>query len=275
MRTKWNVKLALAAAAALASAHAAAGTISLAWSPVAGAAGYRVYYGVTSGDYGSYVDAGTGSQATLNGLEDCTTYYIAVKAYNPAGESTGYSNEITGWSRPIVSATTPGHRQQGDEAIVEIQGANFRPGATIRINNPHLALSSATVLDCDRIQLEMAVAPAAPGLRAAEVGGVNVEVMNPDGTYGTRIYGFEVHVDPARFDVNKSDSSTRDRLDGKDTVWMARLFGSQETRDALYDPDFDLDGNGWVDGSDLAYLASNLGRCWSGSTWTVEACAAH
>ena len=101
-----------------------------------------------------------------------------------------------------------------------------------------------------------------------------VSVTNPDRTFGEKPDAFEVLINPSRFDVNRSDASTRTRLDGKDTVWMARLFGSQEP-DALYDPDFDLDGDGWVDGQDLSYLASNLGRCWSGSAWNVGACAGH
>ena len=56
-----------------------------------------------------------------------------------------------------------------------------------------------------------------------------------------------------------------------DTVWLSRLFGNDET-DPLWDPDFDFDGDGWIDGSDLAYLASNLGKCWSGTGWTAQAC---
>ena len=43
----------------------------------------------------------------------------------------------------------------------------------------------------------------------------------------------------------------------------------------LYDPDFDFDGDGWVDGQDLAYLASNMGRCWDGAAWTLAACPAN
>jgi hypothetical protein len=40
------------------------------------------------------------------------------------------------------------------------------------------------------------------------------------------------------------------------------------------DADDDFDGDGWVDGDDLAYIASNLGRCWSASAknWSLSAC---
>ena len=65
--------------------------------------------------------------------------------------------------------------------------------------------------------------------------------------------------------------SSRDRVDGQDTLWMLRQFGVDET-DPLYDADYDMDGNGWIDGDDLAYLASGFGRCWDGQTWNVNAC---
>jgi hypothetical protein len=258
---------------ALAASYAQAGSVSLAWSPVQGAAGYRIYYGLSSGNYGTPMDVGSATEATLSNLLDCTAYYIAVKAYNGAGESAGFSNEVTGWARPVVTATTPSAKMQGGEAAVVIQGLNFKPGASVSIDNPRVALGPATVVGCDRIQIDLEIAPATAGLRAAQVGRYTIDVVNPDGTFGKRTQGFEVLANPARFDVNQSDATTRGRIDGRDTVWLARLFGSQENLDVLYDPDFDLDGNGWVDGGDLAYLASNLGRCWSGTTWTVEACA--
>jgi hypothetical protein len=52
---------------------------------------------------------------------------------------------------------------------------------------------------------------------------------------------------------------------------MGRLFGT-EAGDALYNPDLDMDGDGWVDGEDLSYLASNFGECWSGTDWSAAAC---
>jgi hypothetical protein len=84
-----------------------------------------------------------------------------------------------------------------------------------------------------------------------------------------------VTINPARFDVNRTDDVTRGRIDGKDTVFLSRGFGLSES-DPNYDGDDDFDGDGWVDGQDLAYIASNLGRCWSPSsrTWSLSACPA-
>ena len=258
----------------VASTPLVAGTISLAWNGATSAAGYRVYYGLASGEYPQFRDVGPVTETTLSGLDDCRSYYVAVKAYNSAGESADFSNEVSGWSRPTVTASSPSAEQQGATGTVQLQGTNFRTDATVQINNPRVRLASTTVVDCRRIDLSVAVAPDGPGQRPAQVGTFSVTVTNGDGTYGVRSDAFEVLLNPFRIDVNRSDATTLGRVDGKDTVWMARFFGSQEP-DALYDPDFDLDGDGWVDGEDLVHLATNLGRCWSGSAWNVGACAGH
>ena len=36
----------------------------------------------------------------------------------------------------------------------------------------------------------------------------------------------------------------------------------------------DVNGDGWIDGEDLHYLASHLGECWNGTGWSVAACPA-
>lgn len=71
---------------------------SLAWDPpdTGTVNGYRIYYGLTSGNYSDKVDAGNVTQYELSGLslKDNTEYFFAVRAYNDAGES-GDSNEIS------------------------------------------------------------------------------------------------------------------------------------------------------------------------------------
>lgn len=253
---------------------ASAGSITLAWNAVAGAAGYRVYYGNASGQYTGSKDVGAATSTALSGLADCVEWYVAVKAYNTAGESATYSTEVTGWSRPAVNLSQPRSAMQGAQAAMQIQGANFKPGARLTINNPRVRLNSAVVVDCGRIDIDVTIEPDGPGNRAAQSGTFMVAVDNPDGTFGQTADGFEVEVDPARFDVNQSTEATRGRLDGADTVWLARLFSSQDGVDALYDPDFDFDGDGWIDGVDLNFLAANFGSCWSGTQWTTQACSA-
>lgn len=262
-------------ALAVLASPAAAGTISLSWDPVSGASGYRVYYGTAPGQYTASMTTST-SSATVSGLQDCATYFVAVKAYNSAGESSEFSNELSGWSRPVVTSATPATAMQGDQIVMDIVGTNFQSGAIVELGNPQVILSSVTVLSCTRVQLIAAVEPAAQNVRPAQVGKLDVTVANPDDVFGMRSQAFEVLINPARFDINKSDAMTTNRIDGKDTVYLSRHFGLSEA-DPNYDPDNDFDGDGWVDGADLAFIASNLGRCWASGTktWATSACPAN
>ena len=96
-----------------------AGQLKLAWNAVAGATGYRLYYGTSSGNYSSSVDAQNQTSATVSGLTDGARYYFAAKAYNSATTS-DFSNEASavvpasaGTSNPFTPDTTPPARPQG------------------------------------------------------------------------------------------------------------------------------------------------------------------
>ena len=281
-------------------ARALAGDINLQWDPVPGAVGYHVYYGTQSHTYGQFLTAG-GTSATVAGLQDCQTYYLAVKAYNDAGESPTFSNELTGWPRPTVSSTTPTTAVQGDQLTVDVMGSNFQSGATVTVSpnrgtcsllsskacstdadcnsategicQNSVVLNSITVLSCGHLQLVATIEPTTAGIRPAQVGKVDVTVSNPDTVFGSKLQAFEVLIDPYRFDVNQTSASTTNRIDGRDTIYLSRNFGFSEA-DAGYEPNDDFNGDGWVDGADLAFIASNLGRCWSSATktWTLAAC---
>ena len=95
--------LLLVAALSIVSANAMAGQVSLAWNSVSGATGYRLYYGTSSGNYASNVDAKTSTSYTVAGLTDGTRYYFAVRAYN-ATTTSGYSTEI---NTVVGTATAP------------------------------------------------------------------------------------------------------------------------------------------------------------------------
>jgi hypothetical protein len=265
-----GVALALAAG----TPEAAAGAIAVTWDAVTGASGYRVYYGTSSGQYTGSITTATTS-ATISGLTDCTQYFVAVKGYNAAGESPQFSNELTGWARPAVTSVSPGAATQGDQIVMDIMGSNFQPGAVAELGNPNVILTSTSVLSCSHMQLLARVEPTAGNVRPAEVGRFDVLVSNPDDVFGMQAQAFEVLINPYRFDINRSDAVTTNRVDGKDTIYLSRHFGVSEV-DANYDPDHDFDGDGWVDGSDLAFIASNMGRCWSSGSrsWSLAACPA-
>ena len=65
--------------------------------------GYKIHYGITSGEYDYNVDVGNQTSCTISGIEPDKTYYFAATAYNEIGES-DYSAEK---SYRISSAPDP------------------------------------------------------------------------------------------------------------------------------------------------------------------------
>src|SRR5258708_21307761 len=57
-------------------------------------AGYRLYFGTTSGTYNEVRDVQTPYLA-ITGLTDGVVYYFAVTAYNLAGAESDFSNEVS------------------------------------------------------------------------------------------------------------------------------------------------------------------------------------
>lgn len=259
------------AAALLVSDPSFAGTLGLRWNAAAGAAGYKVYYGSAPGAYTTSIDVRNVLSTSITGLSDCAPTYLAVKAYNFSGESVTFSQEVASYPRPVINSATPDAALQGAQSVITLAGTNFEPGSTVTIDNPDVHIDSASMTSCTSASVLLTVEPTAANVRPAEVGRFTVSVTNPHAVTGSKDSEFEVVVNPARYDVNQSDPSTAGRLDGMDTVWLSRLFGAQESG-SLYDPDFDFDGDGWIDGSDLAYLSGNLGKCWTGTGWNVLAC---
>ena len=56
-------------------------------------AGYKLYYGTTSGQYSQVITLGTFSSAEIGGLGS-GTYYVVVTAYDIYGNESSFSNEI-------------------------------------------------------------------------------------------------------------------------------------------------------------------------------------
>ncbi len=86
---------------------ARADNVTLAWDPpdsAVGLAGYKLYYGLYSGDYSTVVDVGNFTTYTVTGLGP-GVYYFAVTAYDTDGVQSGFSNEV---SQSILGTlTTP------------------------------------------------------------------------------------------------------------------------------------------------------------------------
>lgn len=261
-----------------------AGTIDLAWNPVAGATGYRAYYGTSPGQYTGVQDLGSGTSGALTVPGNCTTYHVAVKGFNTQGAvSANYSNEVTGWAHPVVTSLSPTFVKQGDQLTVNIDGANFDSAAAIDVkvanvpqdlqSNDLLVISNSQAVSCTRIQALVSAEPGARGQRAMTLGtfALDLDVVNPDTVFGGGTRNLEIRFDEARADINRTDSSTTDRVDGKDLAWLAHAFNTTEGG-GMWLADSDLDGDGRVDGDDLAMLAARFGMCWASNAWSDGAC---
>ena len=80
------------------SGNLLAADLKLAWdAPTTGPApaGYQVFYGSSSGNYGASIDAGNSTSVVISGLTAGSTYYFASKSYDAAGNQSIYSNEAT------------------------------------------------------------------------------------------------------------------------------------------------------------------------------------
>jgi len=61
--------------------------------PLADLSGFNIYYGKSSLDYSEMIDAGNVRTYTLQNMP-AGTYYIAITAYDPAGNETDFSSEV-------------------------------------------------------------------------------------------------------------------------------------------------------------------------------------
>ncbi|MBW2122995.1 MAG: cadherin-like domain-containing protein [Deltaproteobacteria bacterium] len=73
------------------------GQVNLAWhaNTEADLAGYRIYYGTSSGNYDSVVDVGNWTSCVIGGLEEGQTYYFAATAYDRCGNESDFSQEVS------------------------------------------------------------------------------------------------------------------------------------------------------------------------------------
>src|SRR4029453_13148770 len=92
------------------AARAFAGGVGLAWDPQPSppAAGYKLYYGPSAGNYPSQIDVGNIAAYTVSGLVEGSTYHFAVTVYDAANTESGYSNDVAAtvpYSAPMAQFT--------------------------------------------------------------------------------------------------------------------------------------------------------------------------
>jgi hypothetical protein len=74
-----------------------AASIHISWQPntEGDLKSYNIYFGQSSRAYGPPLNVGNGISYTLNGLENGTTYYIALTAIDNMDNESGFSSEIS------------------------------------------------------------------------------------------------------------------------------------------------------------------------------------
>jgi hypothetical protein len=106
---QYNISPALAGDAALTWD---APTTNVDGSPLTDLAGYKVYYGTTSGNYSTSIDVGNQTTYTVTGL-GTGTFYFAITAYDTSGYESGYSNvgskTFSDTIPPVISAINAGN----------------------------------------------------------------------------------------------------------------------------------------------------------------------
>ena len=145
---------------------ARAQTVTFAWDPVSGVAGYKLYQGGASRVYTNSVNAGSITQTTVSGLIAGRTYYFAATAYNSSGIESDYSSEVvytvptTG--TPVITLTSPAN------------GATYSAPATIHlaanvVPNGH-TITKVQLFSNGTLATEVAVAPFALDLGNVSAG---------------------------------------------------------------------------------------------------------
>ena len=104
--------------------------VTLAWdaNTSSGIAGYKVYYGTSSGSYPSVIDVGNNTTYTVLNLQNGTTYYFAVTDYDISGNESGYSNQVS-YSVPAdctysISPTSQSMGSSGGTGAVSVTAAS-------------------------------------------------------------------------------------------------------------------------------------------------------
>ncbi len=71
-------------------------TVTVSWSAntESDLAGYRIYYGAFSGKYDNEIDVGNVTSFVIRDIEDGTTYFFALTAYDDSSNESGFSDEV-------------------------------------------------------------------------------------------------------------------------------------------------------------------------------------
>jgi hypothetical protein len=148
----------------------AAGALNASWNANTepDLAGYKIYYGLSSGNYTFSINVGKVTQYTVSQLTEGLVYYFAVTAYDTAGNESAYSPEVSA-QIPVVDRTPPAVNSVKllDPSTVEIKfseavtPASAQNLANYVIDNG-IVVSNAT-LQADSLTVKLATSAHATG----------------------------------------------------------------------------------------------------------------
>jgi Fibronectin type III domain/Dockerin type I domain len=231
-------------------------TIQLSWSPNSepDLSGYRLRYGTSPGAYNQTIDVGNVTSYSVPGLDSSITYYFVLHAYDAAGNVSLPSNEASG-KPSIVAGPSPTvasalevasgsvYILQSGQHSIRVMGANFQVGATASLGSG-VTSGATSVSGSDQLTFTVNVDS------SAALGPRTLTIRNPDNGSG--------NLSPA-FVLSKTADVTRDCLvDGSDLNAISRAWVTTSGGPG-YNAAADLDGNGTVDGEDVAIFSRYFG----------------
>jgi hypothetical protein len=235
----------------------AATLLGLAWNANAepDVAGYRIHAGTASGIYSlPTIDVGPANAYSITTLNANTTYYFVVTAYDRAGNESLPSNEIAAQPKVILSnpslasavesGTGTVYILQSGHQSIEVNGGNFQSGATLGLG-AGIGLGATSLLDSAHL-----TAPVTVGATAS-LGPRTLSLTNPDGATASLANALTV--------VKTADINRDCTIDPFDLNLLARAWMTTSA-DGAYLPEADLDGDGYVDGTDLTILVDYLAQ---------------
>lgn len=180
---------------------AEAATANLSWqaSVTPNIAGYRVYYGATSGSYSQKYDAGNATQCAISNLETGKAYFFVVRGYDAYGNESADSNQVTtavASYAVTASAGTGGTISPAGQVTVAQGGsAAFAiapsPGyaiADVRVNN--VSVGPVTSYVISNVKANQTIAASFKGAPAPQPTTIADAFVGSWSSMGVRLYDF-------------------------------------------------------------------------------------
>jgi len=134
---------------------------NVSWGPLPTATGYTVHLGIVSGTYPNVTMVSVASLSYDDGtMFQGVRNFLVVTASNVSGTS-GFSEEINGFPRPVISSAVPLAEQ--DFIRMTVLGTNFSDGiSAANINLPGMTILAVTWVNVNQILFDYRLDPGTP-----------------------------------------------------------------------------------------------------------------